>query len=54
MVMGYADPFETLFALQRAFENRVHHCQHEHLRADRCAYFERASGRKMKCLSCPL
>jgi hypothetical protein len=23
MVMGYADPFETLFAFQRALENRV-------------------------------
>ena len=23
MVLGYADPFETLFALQRALENRL-------------------------------
>ena len=23
MVMGYADPFETLFAFQRALENRL-------------------------------
>lgn len=23
MIMGYADPFETLFAFQRALENRL-------------------------------
>jgi len=42
MVMGYADPFETLFAFQRALENRFFQQKASEDRAARVGFEDKA------------